>query len=485
MRISGSQSSAVIAGALCFCAFAQAPESPEHPAGIENLVDGARAVPVEFRADVLFRLIDAGKITAPKAQREILEGLFAAASQAQYPMALLYAGTHTDTRSWAVASGLGLGLDTLSIRSRAVKKMLTLDPARARELFLEIALAMPADPSCEEDLVPNGSALYDTAREVMDRSFTVEERNRGDAVQFFEPYLRSIPASTTLPAAAKTIRMMKASAEQRQKLVNIFASRLNDIADGDRAFSLTMGRLALGDQIIQLSVGSRKQGVPADTLLAAYRTFLVKHLTGERCSDAGAKAANEAVTQFNERLRLAGYLASVDLNAITNGESKPLKVDGKAKVVEYWRTPQARRLLLAIKHLRFGDSSQPLTVEQKLSVEWQNELRQFLSDLAAWNPRDEASPAEYFHEGAILYAGLIDLMPNGPLRDSVVQGSIAFLSQNPMETDSPAQFLPHLNALLQQARTLASGAAILDAMRNAKDPVISLYGNLERVAPLP
>lgn len=504
---------------LCWQVALAQTHRPQHPPEIEKLVDWARAVSTEFRADVLFRLIDAGKIDDPAWKREILEDLFSTALQAQYPLALSDVGLSTDTRSWAVARGLDFKLDTLSIRCRVVKQMIALDPKRALDLFTGMVPPAIANPGCEDALVPNVGLWYETAREVADRSFLPAERAKGDPMQFFEPYLRSIGSSLQVAPAGMAIRTVQANAEQRQKLVDIFASRLAAIDDGYLAFSFALHRLGLFHEITQLGESVRQKGLSADNLIAAYRAFLVKHLTGPGCAAMRARK-EDPVLEFNERLRWAGYLTSADLKAITkeesNAESKTesiaVKMDRKTRIVDYWQTPQSKRLLATIKHLHFGDSSSPqpeykyLTAEQKQTVEWQNEVRQFLGDLAAWNSRDEPSAADYFHQRAILYSGLIDLIPSGALRDNVVQSYMAFLSQNPIETESPVQFLEHLNAVFQLARPLSSagaarvqeaqhngaqlpglpvenGQAILDALAASKDSVIPLYGSLEKVAP--
>jgi hypothetical protein len=436
-------------------------QAPAHPPEVEKLVDSARAVPVEFRADVLFRLITVGRINDPKWQREIIEDLFSSALQAQYPVALYDAASQTDTRSWAVASGLALELDTLSIRCRVVSAMFKLDPKRAREMFLEIVVPALPELRCEDVLLPNLSVLYVTAREI------------ADSTQFFEPSIRTLASSLQLPAAAKATRTINATDQDRQKLVNLFASRLGEIGDTDRAFGFALQRLDLANEITRLGEESRKQGILLDGLIAAYRKYLVQHLHGERCGETGGR---EAVKSFNERLRLAGYLVRADLNPITLEESTPAKIDGKVKIQSYWRTPRSKRLLSAIKHLRFGSTTQSLTNEQRQSAEWQAEARQFLSELADWEQQNEPSPVDYFHERAILCTSLIELIPNRDLRDSVIRSCVAFLSQSPMRKESPVEFLPHMNAMLEK------GESVIEAMRNSEDPVLALYANLETVA---
>jgi hypothetical protein len=479
----------LVANVLCGpAAWSQTDASHQQIPEIEVLADRARALPVEFRADVLFRLVDAGNIHDRKSERAILEDLFSAASQAQYPIAMFDVGTSTDTRSWALASGFQLGLDTLSIRCRVVRKMLALDPQRARELFVLIGAPVTPDPACVDSLVSNVEIWFDTLREVVDRSFSDSEREQDLAIQFFEPYIRSLPSSLQLPAAARAVRTARATLAQRQKLVNLLAATIGELKDGDRGFTFAIRRLDFAGELVKLGQEIREQGGSADNLIGAYRSFLVTHITGERCADSVPSLPaqrEEAVRVFNERLRWAGYLASADLKAISEEESRSAKIGIRAKIVPYWQSAQSKRLLSVIRHLRFGETSRALSEEQKHSVGWQNEVRQFLADLANWNPEDELSAADYFNERAILYRSLIDLIPEGALRDGVVQSCMSFLSQNPIKMDSPIQFLTHLNAIFQLTdASHGNSDAMMQALLNSKDAIISLYANVERVAPV-
>ena len=190
------------------------------------------------------------------------------------------------------------------------------------------------------------------------------------------------------------MQLVQASPEQRQKLLGIFAARLADINAGNRAFTYAAKELGLEDELIHLGEECMRQQIGFDTVLAAYRTFLVNQLGAERCADSPDPAP--MVKRFNERLRLAGYLARSDLDPIPAAALRPASTDGKLKLEAYWRTPQSKRLLSAIKHLRFGAGATPLGPAQKATPEWQAEFRGFLNDLEDWTASDEASPHRLF-----------------------------------------------------------------------------------------
>ncbi len=441
-----------------------------------RLNDAVTGLPVEYRADLILRAFNTGQFTD---KRLVLEELFAAAVEAQYPTALLDAGEHSDTRSWAIATGMRFQLDGLSIRCRVVREMLGLDPDRARELFLSIVLPPAETARCEDALLPDTRIFFETAQAVADRSFPPAGRERGDAIQFLEPVLRAVASPLQVSAAARLVRIAQASPEQRQKLLGIFAARLADIHSGYRSFAYAAKELGLEDELIRLGEECQNQHIGFDMVLAAYRTFLVNHLGTERCGDSANPAP--MVKRFNERLRLAGYLARADLDLIPGVALRPTSTDGRLKLEAYWRTAQSKRLLSAIKHLRFGGGAMPLSPVQKATPEWQAEFRRFLNDLEDWTAGDESSPLDYFHERAILYASVLELLPPGDARANAARSYVSFLSGSGVESESPIQFLPHVRALISFLLQAEDRENLLAALAETKDPVISIYLSQERL----
>jgi hypothetical protein len=429
MRFSVSRTSLIVALAAGLC---------QAQTNVENLADQARALPPEFAADLLFRL---------PASAELLESIDALAAAVHDPIQKDDIAGWTDTDSWATGRALALHLDTLSIQCRVVERMLAIDPQRARRMFLEISIPALDPPKCDAALVADPSLYYDTARELADRGlFSLEGP------------LRALSSAMQLPAAARALRMLRCTREQRQALLDIYAGRLAEISDSSRA----IGR-QLPVEITQLCEDLRQQAIAVDGLLAAYRKFLVRQASAERCTDS---TIQPAIDSFNDRLRWGGYLATQDLPRITEEESKASSTGGRAHVDRYWRTGPAKGLLSAIRRLRFGDGSTPLPAGQRASEAWQTEAKAFLSSLEAWN-------AGAFHERAILYSSLLELLPPGALHDTVAQSAISFLSDSGVKSGSPLEWLLELSGLMNLKQP-----EIAKAMQASKDPVILLYGTV-------
>ena len=113
-----------------------AAEPAKLPEPFQSIRDLADAAPPEFTADALLRIVESGKLADKAARRELLEHAFQLAASAKFPVQMQAAqGTTTDTRAGSLSDAYALKLDALSLQSRAVRDMLPLDHAKARELF--------------------------------------------------------------------------------------------------------------------------------------------------------------------------------------------------------------------------------------------------------------------------------------------------------------------------------------------------------------
>lgn len=100
------------------------------------LLDQARSLPPEFSADTMLRLAASRFAAEPKRRRELIEEAFVAGGHAQlvYPRAL--DGMAADSRPSLEFHRNDL--EALTLQTRAVKAMLSIDPARALAMFRDI-----------------------------------------------------------------------------------------------------------------------------------------------------------------------------------------------------------------------------------------------------------------------------------------------------------------------------------------------------------
>jgi hypothetical protein len=188
---------------------------------------------------------------------------------------------------------------------------------------------------------------------------------------------------------------------------------------------------------------------------------------------------------FNDRLT-ALQAGAKKVSPIAAEEVAPARVEGEGVFDEYWKSPQARGLMVKIKALRFGPDSKPggkpLTPAERGGVEWREKAGQFLNDLATWESGHEKSEADFFHQKAVLFSGLAELIPPGDLRERVLHSFLDFLRQNRMQRGSRIEWFFHVRHLLQ-VRGKDDRPKVIEAMGDSGDPVLQLYAALERVLP--
>src|SRR5580693_682559 len=207
-----------------------------HPPVLAGLVDRARALPPEFAADALLRIIGVPAFTDVAWKREVLEDAFHLASGAQEPFARRnWTGSPASIFEKAYAQGL----DACTLQCKAVHAMLAIDYKKARELFDQIPPPQIPALSCDDTLVYDVSILYVTANEVSARAFSAKE------VADEEPFhlLQRYAAAMTSPVQAAPIARMLVGASlkpgQFEALVDSFAGALTVLSGDDRSFSAT------------------------------------------------------------------------------------------------------------------------------------------------------------------------------------------------------------------------------------------------------
>src|SRR5579862_809144 len=258
----------------------------KRPPDLESLVADAVALPVEYQSDILFDLIDKGKLTDRAAKVQLLEDIFHHAGEARNPYAKVDHPEDFDTLSSRQALAFDLKLDTLSIQCRVARLILNDSGKKARELFAQIGHpALPPIP-CGAHLIYNVQVYFDTLRELFDRAFTPSERRHGDDVQLLLQTISSIQSVEELAPAANMLASISVQPADWTTLANLFAGRVASVSTGDREFSYLEDDLVLSKAIEKLLGCELKDQMAPEGLLQAYRKFLVRQLSGPRCADS-------------------------------------------------------------------------------------------------------------------------------------------------------------------------------------------------------
>ncbi len=129
-------------------------------------------------------------------------------------------GTTTDTRSGFLSRAYDLKLDAVSLQSRAVRDMLTIDKPKAVELFRDIPPLALAPSTCEDVLVYDVADFYQTLGALVNTAFDQKQRTKEEHVTFLLDYLEqasSVAQTTPLAAVVKDVAV---TPDQRAILVN-------------------------------------------------------------------------------------------------------------------------------------------------------------------------------------------------------------------------------------------------------------------------
>lgn len=403
----------------------QAARPAARPPEIEGFVAELNVAPPDVAADILLRLAGSDKVAERAWKKELVERAFVLAGEARAPVRRKTAPyvTHSvDTSAGYLTYAYDLRLDSLSLRARAVRSMLALDPPRALELFGQITLKL--EPlKCGDALAYDVSDFYALLAEVARASFAGEEARLGVRSRFMLPYVEAVSSPAQVGLAAKAILSAQLSGDEVATLSSALAHSLSGVAADDRSFTAAVqagGATADVKALVQ-ELGERKDNHAGD-LAAAYRKFFLAGLTAERCAEDVPPSGKPPyyLAEANEQFFKESPLKTDDL--------RPAGVGGRAGFIsEYWQTPDSKKLLHDYRELRFAPDAAEHVKDGRLPTradagtpEWDALLRRLLAELEGWGGAGEASPLDYFNQQQVLYGGLLEITPPGQARAEVL-----------------------------------------------------------------
>lgn len=441
--------------ALCSAAYAADERKPgqDLPPSVRPVIELARSAAPEFFADTVVNLVEAGKIPSIPLQVEILEQAFGAAASAREPVRLMaIPGTPPDTRALYRGKAGELGLDELSLQTRILRAMLTVNRSKAGELFDRIPRpALEARP-CEDPLVQDASPYYEIAGALAQSAFPPDEKKHGRHVQFLLIVLDGARSPAELAPFASAIQSVELKPAEWELLLSALAGKLEKIPADYRPFAMSIGDLRT--EIEHLAQGAQALKIRTDQLAHGFRTYLVNQLTAPRCTEDFGDAA-AAVQWFNSSFHGA-------LPPIGEDESKPSSRKGGVKAEPYFHSDDSKRLGDEILSLR--------TSVSRSGSEWSNSLADFLHDFDAWNP--EGSDLDVFHQRETILRALFQLTLPGEDRDRVMARCVALLQSSGIERQSPAEWLWEVKELQQSAN--GDAAKLMQAFRSSGDAGLML-----------
>ncbi|MGD0295857.1 MAG: hypothetical protein ABSE86_02005 [Bryobacteraceae bacterium] len=441
LRTLPSGRGSVMAGVVCISSLLLA-ETPKVPEPYQSIVELSRAVPPEFAAEALLRVVESNKITNKDAKRDLVERAFRLGAMAKSRVRMHgVAGTTVDTRSGYLSRAYDLKLDALSLQSRAVRNMVTIDPAKARELFLEIPRPALPQLTCYDPLFYDVADFYQALGAVVETAFTPQERKKEEDLNFLLDYLGQASSPAQLAPLARVIKSANISTQQRDILWTKFDGLLESIQPDGRSFAS-----ALDD-------------IRAEIIPAAEASFEKFRQSSKGCRDDSRPGV------------------TLDLS------DGPVHAGKTPTVEHYWESSAAKQLLEGAQKLRFTADGKLIPDSERASREWQDKLTDFLSQLGDWTSSQEKSEADYYHEKCVVYEALVELIPPGPQRDKTLQAYLDFISNSSLQRESPLDWFMHAQWMLERVNNSSNGepSKLLSAFEGSGNAVLVLYAAEEKV----
>ncbi len=484
--------SAILLG-VALTATAQQHERPRLPPEIEALRNAAPGAPPELAADILLKLVEWGLVPSKPDRLELIEQAFQFASAAKYPFAQTAAvdeARHTDSAPGLRVGALEHGFSAIGLRCRAVRAALPLDRAKAVQLFERITVGPFPALTCRDALVPSLNEYYTTLREVALNGFAADQRRKGRHLQLLESAVRSAVIPAQLEPLAKL-------AAEYPEFIPAFAASLKLMDADPRSFgALTF---ALGQAVVNLSEHLHSGGGSTVSLAGAFRSHVTKHLQGVVCEETLDPKTLVKIEAYIDKTA-SSQAGAKETAPLVISELKPRSVDGHAVIIDSWRTGRSREIMAQYKSLRFGTKEQQdeynkrerrkdgmshfLPEDLRRTPAWEAKAWDFLNELDRWNKNHTEPEAHFFHQLSLQYGGLMDIVPPGPLLNTVFQAYISFLKSSPLERESPPEWLLHVQRLFVVTDASKEHQAwIREQIRKNGSLTMSLYAELARLNP--
>lgn len=460
-------------------------------AGIETFITYAQSVPAEFSADLLIRLVESGEIKNRKRRQELLIEAFYTAAKAQQPLKLAaLPGSVVDSRSGYRANAFGLGFDSLSLQCRAIRALMPLNKQKARQLFDEIKLKLDR-LDCENSFAYDLDSFFDTILVIAQTGFSTEETQRGEHIYFVENYIAKVNSSNQIKPAIKVLTSLKTTDLELSRLGRAFSTALAKVPADDRAFSAPWNSTM--NSMDNLVSKFTHRGLPADELIASYRTYLINQLTGQRCAETVASKEQKTretslVIHFNDKLRSLAYK---NISPISEDEIKPGRREGSVRDEVYWTSAKSKSILSGMRRLRFKSPGNEFNAQEKESPEWQSQLSELMRALAVWVPSDEKLEEDYFHQKCVIYDALSKTIPADKqydgLRDEVLRDFTLLLSNSQLQKAKPAEWFLHAKILIDRANTATPRERdkLIALIYNSRSTILHLYVQKEELLKSP
>ena len=440
--------------------------------GLFQIVERARTVSAEFAAATLIQVAASPMLTDKVWKKELLEEAFRLASMARYPIRkrMMANGTNQASDAGMMSLAYEQKLDRISLESRAVTQMLSVDSSRAREMFLGIPLPRIAALTCRDALLDDPSDYYETLAKVSAGTYGESLRERDAQLDWLRASIQRISSAVEVPLMGNALLQSGVSQQQLEILLTFFAGALDRIRGDDRAFSSSL-------RLIDSTVAN----LSSPAVLVSYRGFLVGHLNAPRCGESVPMSdeVERLIGRFNSRFANSD---NPGLAALRMEELKPASTGDTATVELLFDKPEFQTLRSNFSDLFIGRDKRVISDEQKNTPQWKDQFQGYIATILDMKPATGERETTFFHRKGQAISSALALVPQGAERDKAVTQYIAFLQNSNLQQENFLVWFDQVVKLAESTRSLrgAEHLKFLEALEATGHPVLSLYALRER-----
>ncbi|HZS45949.1 MAG TPA: hypothetical protein VFC63_12670 [Blastocatellia bacterium] len=459
---------------------------------LQSIIDDIESLPPEFAADGLIRIAQSGLVESPKDKEELLKEAFRDAKDAQLQIKRIpYSDFGIDSRLTQGGRPIELSLDALSLRTRAVRAMLSVNKQRARELFTSMDAPHPETLNCDDKYVYDVSSFYELLRDIAQTTFTDSEKHRKEDLYFVKQYVDGLSSSVELGPASNLITSMASEQDGLLILLPAFIRALDHLPDDDRSFTVYARNGLISDSMYGLIKKSRTQPTLRAQLKVSYRDFIVRNLNGDRCVDNTSSSKGDItgiINRFNESISAAIDQNDKDIPIILSGDLKPSRIIPASPPIAYWQSADTKKIYDQYKALYIKPDGAKVKSDEKLRSDWQGRLSDFLTALEVWDRGTDMSEEDYFNQKSELYYRVLNIIPPVSLDYFRAFGDyLKFVADSPVQQNNREEWFLQMTSLFERAHSLKGEDAkkARAMLSDSENWVIRMYAILEILKPTP
>lgn len=445
-------------------------------AQVDSLIANASAAMPEVAADMLIKIAESSLVRDRQRKIELLEEAFRRSGEVQQKYRRKLWDGPVDSRGGYLSAAFDQQIDSLSLRCRVVRAMLSLDAERARTLFSEIPAIKLDELSCKQSLAYDLAGFYETISLVAAKSFSAAEIQQGERLRFIRSHVETVHSPAQISPVINLLIDSSVSAADLSVIGKAFSSALSRVAADRRSFTASVLHNNLITNTDRLLRIYRDHDLPMSELISSFQSYLLRQLNSDQCADiASSKSTMKQIwanlDRFNAWLN----------DPIQPKDIKPSRIDHLDTGEQFWTSSRSSELLMKLKALTFGDGKESLTIETRRANDWQQKMELLLADVEGWDGTSENNALTYFHEKANLYARLLELAPSRESKMRVLLKFAGFWRNSEAREKSSVEWLLHLHGLLKIIKRLdpTDRTRILDVVKNSGNHALQLYSDFD------